>query len=105
MRAKFQCTEVGETHGGAGYVTLKQTYDHTARDINDSTNPEGSLTFDVTDKTGFFQLGHRYFASFTDEAGSPRENKPAKPAAKAVAGAKPAAAPAFKYENGKWVKK
>lgn len=73
MRAKFHCTQVAENHAGDKTVTLAQIYDHTARDLNDSTNPEGQIVFNVTDKSGFFQLGHKYFVNFVDEAPAPRE--------------------------------
>jgi hypothetical protein len=65
MNATFKVSKISQNHGGTVEVTLKQTYSNTTKELNDSTDPTGQVTLEVTDKSGFFQLGDKYMVSFT----------------------------------------
>ena len=64
MNATFKVDTIAKHHNGDVEVTLAQVYDHTTRQLNDSTNPEGEITLHITDKTGFFQSGQKYLVNF-----------------------------------------
>lgn len=68
MNATFQVQTIAKHHNGDVEVTLGQVYDHTTRQLNDSTNPDGEITLHITDKTGFFQQGQKYLVNFRSTA-------------------------------------
>jgi len=64
MNATFQVQTIAKHHNGDVEVTLKQTYDHTTRQLNESTNPQGEINLQITDKTEFFKQGQKYQVNF-----------------------------------------
>jgi hypothetical protein len=68
MNATFQVQKIANHHNGDVEVTLAQVYDHTTRQLNDSTNPEGEITLQITDQSGFFQQGQKYLVNFRSTA-------------------------------------
>jgi hypothetical protein len=68
MNCTFQVENITKHRNGDVEVTLDQVYDHTTRQLNDSTNPEGEITLQITDKTGFFQQGQKYLVNFRSMA-------------------------------------
>lgn len=68
MNATFQVQTIAKHHNGDVEVTLGQVYDHTTRQLNDSTDPDGEITLHITDRTGFFQQGQKYLVNFRSTA-------------------------------------
>jgi hypothetical protein len=70
MNATFQVQTIAKHHNGDVEVTLGQVYDHTTRQLNDSTDPDGEISLHITDRTGFFQQGQKYLVNFRSTAPS-----------------------------------
>src|ERR1700693_1716950 len=66
MNATFQVVQIAHHFNGETVVTLNQTYNHNTRGLSDSSSPKGEISLTVSDKTGFFQQGHKYVVGFSD---------------------------------------